>query len=121
MFRLITRGCSKEGSGVLVVLCVRPDVSGRKGSLPGAADQKEEAAGEANRKKKGDYNLQYIAHVRGQGPEFFAAACELRLEGIVSKQVNSTYRPGVVSKAWVKVKCSEYREFRNVKWRWWEH
>lgn len=35
--------------------------------------------------------VRYVSHVRGSGPEFFAAACRLDLEGIVSKPADSPY------------------------------
>jgi bifunctional non-homologous end joining protein LigD len=54
-------------------------------------------------------------HVRGGGPEVFAAARELRLEGIVSKRVGSRYRPGERSRDWLKVKAFERLTLR-VAW-----
>jgi bifunctional non-homologous end joining protein LigD len=50
--------------------------------------------------KKG---IQYVEHADGHGAEMFAAVCDLGLEGIVSKKINSPYRSGP-SKAWIKVK-----------------
>ena len=47
--------------------------------------------------------LRYSAHQLGRGPEFFAAACESGLEGIVSKQTDSPYRSGH-SPDWLKMK-----------------
>lgn len=35
--------------------------------------------------------VRYVSHVRGSGREFFAAACRLDLEGIVSKPADSPY------------------------------
>jgi hypothetical protein len=35
--------------------------------------------------------LRYVPHVRSDGVDFFAAACALDLEGIVSKPVDSPY------------------------------
>lgn len=49
-------------------------------------------------------------HVRGGGEEFFKKACELGLEGIVSKRADSPYRPGR-GRDWVKTKCSQRQEF----------
>ncbi len=36
--------------------------------------------------------VRYSDHVRGQGPRFFAHACKLHLEGIVSKRAAAPYR-----------------------------
>jgi bifunctional non-homologous end joining protein LigD len=41
--------------------------------------------------------------LEGHGAEMFAAVCDLGLEGIVSKKINSPYRSGP-SKSWIKVK-----------------
>ena len=53
---------------------------------------------------EGEWNLRAIDHIRGRGPEFFLAACQQKLEGIVSKKADSSYRPGTRSKEWLKVK-----------------
>jgi bifunctional non-homologous end joining protein LigD len=53
------------------------------------------------KRTKGD--IQYVEHTEGDGAEMFAAVCELGLEGIVSKKINSPYRSGP-SKSWIKVK-----------------
>jgi bifunctional non-homologous end joining protein LigD len=47
--------------------------------------------------------IQYVEHAEGQGDKLFAAACQLDLEGIVSKELDAPYKLGP-SKAWVKVK-----------------
>jgi bifunctional non-homologous end joining protein LigD len=52
--------------------------------------------------------LQYSDHQIGRGPEFYAKACELSLEGIISKRADAPYSPGDRG-LWVKVKC-ENRE-----------
>ena len=54
--------------------------------------------------------VQFSGHVTGQGPDFFALACSRRLEGIISKRVNSPYRSGR-SGDWQKVKCKLRQEF----------
>src|SRR5690606_29787500 len=38
--------------------------------------------------------LRYSDHVLGKGPGFFAEACKLGLEGIISKRADSAYRAG---------------------------
>ena len=47
--------------------------------------------------------LQYVEHAEGHGDRMFAAACNLGLEGIVSKKLNAPYRSGP-SKSWRKIK-----------------
>jgi bifunctional non-homologous end joining protein LigD len=55
-------------------------------------------------------NIRYSDHHVGQGPDFYRSACNMNLEGIVSKRRDSLYRPGR-SKSWVKVKCLYRDEF----------
>jgi bifunctional non-homologous end joining protein LigD len=47
--------------------------------------------------------IQYVEHAEGHGDRLFEAACELGLEGIVSKKLDAPYRSGP-SKAWLKIK-----------------
>jgi bifunctional non-homologous end joining protein LigD len=54
--------------------------------------------------------LRFSDHVRGEGAAFFAQACKLGLEGIISKRAESGYVSGR-SKAWLKVKCLQRQEF----------
>ncbi|HEX6275603.1 MAG TPA: DNA ligase D, partial [Polyangiaceae bacterium] len=49
-------------------------------------------------------------HVEGRGPEFFRRACELGVEGIVSKRANAPYRSGR-GRDWLKIKCTLRQEF----------
>jgi bifunctional non-homologous end joining protein LigD len=53
------------------------------------------------RRTKG--GIQYVEHTEGHGAEMFAEVCDLGLEGIVSKRIDSPYRSGP-SKSWIKVK-----------------
>jgi len=53
--------------------------------------------------------LRYSDHVVGGGPQVFAKACRLGLEGIVSKRRDAVYR-GTRSRDWLKVKCSKRQE-----------
>jgi ATP-dependent DNA ligase len=59
--------------------------------------------------------LQYSDHQVGRGPEFYAGACELLLEGIISKRADAPYSPGDRG-LWVKVKCQNREEFVVVGW-----
>jgi ATP-dependent DNA ligase len=47
--------------------------------------------------------IQSVEHAEGHGDKLFAAACQLGLEGIVSKKLNAPYKSGP-SKAWLKIK-----------------
>ncbi len=49
-------------------------------------------------------------YVRGKGSESFAAACGLKLEGIVGKRTDSEYS-GTRNGDWIKIKCSNRQEF----------
>ena len=54
--------------------------------------------------------LRLSDHVAGEGEAFFASACRLGLEGIISKRRDARYEPGR-SKSWLKVKCLKRQEF----------
>ena len=54
--------------------------------------------------------VQFSHDIAGRGPEFFAAACQRHLEGIVSKRATSPYGSGRGGD-WVKVKCTLRQEF----------
>jgi len=60
--------------------------------------------------------LAYSDHVLGHGDDVFSSACDLRLEGIISKLANAPYRSGR-SKAWLKSKCGMEQEFVIIGWR----
>lgn len=57
-----------------------------------------------------DPRLRYSDHVEASGPEVLRSACELGLEGIVSKRKDSVYIPAR-SKEWLKCKCHLRQEF----------
>jgi bifunctional non-homologous end joining protein LigD len=59
--------------------------------------------------------LQYSDHQIGRGAEFYTKACELSLEGIISKRPEAPYSPGNRG-LWVKVKCQNREEFVVVGW-----
>jgi len=48
--------------------------------------------------------IHYSDHVVGEGKAFFKAADKQHLEGIMAKRMASTYKPGVRSDDWLKVK-----------------
>ena len=53
--------------------------------------------------------LRYSDHVVGTGADFFAHACKLGLEGIVSKKRDAPYR-GTRGADWLKIKCLKQQE-----------
>lgn len=55
-------------------------------------------------------NLYYSRHIRGNGKESFAAACEAGMEGIVGKKADSIYS-GTRNGDWIKLKCDKRQEF----------
>ena len=59
--------------------------------------------------------LHYSDYHRGQGAAFHQKACELRLEGIVSKRADAPYAPANRG-LWLKVKCLNREEFVVVGW-----
>ena len=59
--------------------------------------------------------LHYSDYHRGQGRAFHQQACELRLEGIVSKRADAPYAPGN-RRLWLEVKCLNREEFVVVGW-----
>jgi bifunctional non-homologous end joining protein LigD len=64
--------------------------------------------------------IQYSAHVVGNGPEFYAAACKRGLEGIISKRWDCPY-VSERTKTWLKVKCRQRQEFVIGGWKKSEH
>lgn len=54
--------------------------------------------------------IRFSDHIIGHGTEVFHKACELNLEGIVSKNIHSHYAQKR-TKSWLKVKCIQRQEF----------
>jgi bifunctional non-homologous end joining protein LigD len=65
--------------------------------------------------KKDIDGLRYSEHVAGDGPRFRQHACQLGLEGAISKRLDRTYAPGDRG-IWVKSKCLNREEFVVVGW-----
>ncbi|MGH6680915.1 MAG: hypothetical protein ACREDL_18770 [Bradyrhizobium sp.] len=59
--------------------------------------------------------LHYSDFHRGRGPAFHEQACQLGLEGIVSKRADTPYPPGNRG-LWLKIKCLHREEFVVVGW-----
>jgi bifunctional non-homologous end joining protein LigD len=60
--------------------------------------------------------LIYSDHVVGNADEVFAQACHLKLEGLISKEANASYRSGR-TRSWLKSKCGFEQEFVIIGWR----
>ena len=54
--------------------------------------------------------IRYAEHFEGNGPAIFKSACEMNLEGIISKLRDAPYRSGR-SENFVKSKCRDAQEF----------
>lgn len=59
--------------------------------------------------------LRYSDHVLGGGGAVHENACELALEGIISKRTNAPYEQAR-SKLWLKIKCARRQEFVVIGW-----
>ena len=59
----------------------------------------------------GGSRIRFSDSTPGDGPAVLAEACNLGLEGVVSKRAASRYRPGVRGAEWVKTKCRREQEF----------
>ena len=55
-------------------------------------------------------NLFYSRHIKGNGNESFAVACEANMEGIIGKKSDSIYS-GTRNEDWIKLKCDKRQEF----------
>ena len=60
--------------------------------------------------------IRYSDHVQGQGGPFYAHACKVGLEGIVSKLAKSPYRPRRTTE-WLKAKCLLRQEMIIGGWQ----
>ena len=59
--------------------------------------------------------LHFTDHVVGNGPGFRKHACEMGLEGVISKRLEQPYMPGNRG-LWLKSKCLNREEFVVVGW-----
>jgi bifunctional non-homologous end joining protein LigD len=54
--------------------------------------------------------VRYVDHVVGHGEEFYQAACTQKLEGVLSKRLDSEYQ-SQRTRSWLKVRCAQRQEF----------
>jgi bifunctional non-homologous end joining protein LigD len=57
-----------------------------------------------------DVPIRFSEHIAGPGSKLAAEACKLGLEGIISKRIDMSYRPGR-GNTWLKTKCVFTDEF----------
>nr|MBA3809947.1 DNA ligase [Solirubrobacterales bacterium] len=55
-------------------------------------------------------------YIRGEGAALLKATAEQRLEGVLAKRLDSTYRPGLRSPSWIKVKTLARQELVIGGW-----
>jgi ATP-dependent DNA ligase len=67
-----------------------------------------------NHIERGKFLLSVTQPLRGIGPDLFRAACNMGLEGLVSKRLDRPYRGGR-SKDWIKVKNRAHPAMERVK------
>jgi bifunctional non-homologous end joining protein LigD len=63
----------------------------------------------------GSSRIRLSEHIVGQGPKFYAQACQLGVEGSVCKRADAPYVSGR-SKTWLKAKCTARQEFVIGGW-----
>ncbi|WP_148863523.1 DNA ligase D [Marinobacter fonticola] len=80
---------------------MRTPLTERKAALKAVLEARPDLAGGA---------VRYSDHILGHGAGFLREVCDMRLEGIISKQVDARYRPGR-QESWVKSKCTLQDEF----------
>lgn len=68
--------------------------------------------------KRGDRErITYVAHHQGDGKAMHEAACNMKLEGIVSKRIDAPYQPNDRSGHWTKAKCRPSQELVVGGWK----
>ncbi|WP_264774051.1 DNA ligase D [Coxiella burnetii] len=55
-------------------------------------------------------SILYSSHIKGNGKAILERACELGLEGIISKKIDAAYEQRR-SSSWIKLKCKRQQEF----------
>lgn len=65
---------------------------------------------------RGKGPLSFSEHIKGGGGDVYARACDLKLEGIISKRADAPYRSGRQA-SWLKSKCGMQQEFVIIGWR----
>ncbi len=61
-------------------------------------------------------SLKYSDHVQEEGEEFYQAARDRGIEGVMAKRMDSEYRPGIRSSQWLKIRIEKREEFVIGGW-----
>ncbi len=109
-FQALQNALTGAGGGALVYFVF--DLLHLEGyDLTGAAlEDRKQALSRLMKAGPAASGLRFSDHVEGEGDAFFASACRLGLEGIISKRRDARYEPGR-GKSWLKVKCLKRQEF----------
>ncbi len=59
----------------------------------------------------------FVDHHKGDGHAMHQSACDMKLEGIVSKRIDAAYAPGDRSGIWTKAKCRPSQELVVGGWK----
>ena len=73
------------------------------------SERKERLAALLAKRRPSPQTIRYVEHFTSDGSEVFRSACDLGLEGIVSKKAAAPYRSGR-SDSWTKAKCRTAHE-----------
>ena len=96
---------TKRGGAQASLAALRPFVSRRRRSAPSASDRG--AAGGAHAAHRRHRRILFSEALVAEGAVVFAKACELGLEGIVSKRARSVYKSGR-SRNWLTMKNPDF-------------
>ncbi len=99
----------KKGDDHLLVYYVFDLLYLDKTDLRGEALEKRKQGLKELLKKSKPKQIVFSDHLRAQGEDLFKQACQLGLEGIVSKERNRAYNQGR-NTDWQKIKCSSRQE-----------
>ena len=109
-----TQAAEEQGEGLVYVAFDLLHLDGQDlRSLP--YSQRKERLAKMLRKQGATEAVRHSEHQIGGGPEFYARACRLKLEGVVSKRIDAAYTPGNRG-LWLKSKCLNREEFVVVGW-----
>jgi len=87
------------------------EVNGEDYRMKPLAERKRRLARLLARPRDG---IEYVEHLEGDGRRIFEHACKLGLEGIVSKRIDLSYRPGP-SKSWLKIKNPKHPAMMRIR------
>jgi bifunctional non-homologous end joining protein LigD len=104
----------KEGNGELTFMAF--DLLADDGKSLRSKPLSDRKARLAKHLKSAKGSVRYCDHIEGDGETMRIKACQMGLEGIISKRANSAYRSGR-SKTWLKSKCIGRNEYVIGGWQ----